>query len=462
VSDTKASKPVQMAFNWEAGVKPRGPGARGDSLAAREPTERPMFSEHLMEEVFERHNLHAALKQVRANKGSPGVDGMSVDELPDFLKVHWPEIKNQLFDGTYQPQMIKRVDIPKPGSQEKRKLGIPCVIDRLIQQAILQVLQWRWDPTFSEFSYGFRPGRSAHQAVAQAQAYIEQGYDVVVDIDLEKFFDQVCHDRLMSHLAERIPDKRLLKLIRGYLQAGILAEGLVIQPETGTPQGSPLSPFLSNVVLDELDKELEARGHRFCRYADDSNIYVRSMRAGERVMASISRFITKHLKLKVNESKSAVDHPQNRSFLGFSVTGGKSAKRRKIAPKALARFKARVKELTRRNQGRSLGQVIITLSTYLRGWRGYFGFCQTSKVLRDLDSWIRHRLRCLQWKQWKLYRRRKAELIKRGINPKLAHTTAFSAKGPWRISHTPGVRMALNNQFFDRMGLIRLSAHHGI
>jgi RNA-directed DNA polymerase len=462
VSDIKASKPIQMAFNWEAGVKPRGPGARGDSLAAREPTEHPMFSEHLMEEVFERHNLHAALKQVRANKGSAGVDGMSVDELPDFLKVHWPEIKDQLFNGTYQPQMIKRVEIPKPGSEEKRKLGIPCVIDRLIQQAILQVLQWRWDPTFSEFSYGFRPGRSAHQAVAQAQVYSEQGDDVVVDIDLEKFFDQVCHDRLMSRLAERIPDKRLLKLIRGYLQAGILAEGWVIQPETGTPQGAPLSPFLSNVVLDELDKELEARGHRFCRYADDSNIYVRSMRAGERVMASLSRFLTKRLKLKVNESKSAVDRPQNRSFLGFSFTGGRSAKRRKIAPKALARFKARVKGLTRRNQGRSLGQVINTLSAYLRGWRGYFGFCQTSKVLRDLDSWIRHRLRCLQWKQWKVYRRRKAELIKHGINPKLAHTTAFSAKGPWRMSHTPGVRMALNNQVFDRMGLIRLSAHHRI
>lgn len=277
MSDTKASKPIQMAFNWEAGVKPRGLGARGDSLAAREPTEPPMFSEHLMEEVFERHHLLAALKQVRANKGSPGIDGMSVDELPDFLKVHWPAIKDPLFDGTYQPQTIKRVARPKPGSQEKRQLGIPCVIDRLIQQAILQGLQWRWDPTFSEFSYGFRPGRSAHQAVAQAQVYIEQGDDVVVDIDLEKFFDQVCHDRLMSRLAERIPDKRLLKLIRGYLQAGILAAGLVILPETGTPQGSPLSPFLSNVVLDELDKELEARGHRFCRYADDSKIYVRSM-----------------------------------------------------------------------------------------------------------------------------------------------------------------------------------------
>jgi RNA-directed DNA polymerase len=415
-----------------------------------------------MEEVVERHNMQAALQQVRANQGSPGVDGMRVDELPDFLKAHWPEIKEKLLNGTYQPMGSKRGEIPKPGSQENRKLGIPCVLDRLIQQAILQVLQWRWDPTFSEFSYGCRPGRSAHQAVAQAQVYIEQGYDVVVDIDLEKFFDHVCHDHLMSRLAERIADKRLLQLIRAYLQAGILDDGWVTVPEAGTPQGSPLSPFLSNVVLDEVDKELEARGHRFCRYADDSNIYVRSMRAGERVMASISRFITRRLKLKVKESKSAVDRPQNRSFLGFSFTGGRSPKRRKLAPKALVRFKARVKELTKRNQGRSLGQVIATLSAYLRGWMGYFGFCQTPAVLRDLDSWIRHRLRCLQWKQWKVYRRRKAELIKRGIKLELAHTTAFSAKGPWRISHTPGVRMALNNQFFDRMGLIRLSAHRHI
>lgn len=453
---------MQMAFNWGAEVKPRGPGARGDSLAAREHTERPMFDENMMEEVVARRNMQAALNQVRANKGSPGVDGMSVDGLPDYLEAHWPEFKGQLLAGTYQPQVIKRVEIPKPGGQERRKLGIPCVIDRLIQQAILQVLQWRLDPTFSAFSYGFRPGRNAHHAVAQAQAYIEQGYHVVVDIDLEKFFDQVCHDRLMSRLAERIADKRLLKLIRAYLQAGILEDGLVTQPGAGTPQGSPLSPFLSNVVLDELDKELEARGHRFCRYADDSNIYVRSIRSGERVMTSISRFITGRLKLKVNASKSAVGQPQKRSFLGFSFTGGKSPNRRKIAPEALARFKARVKELTRRNQGRNLGQVITTLSQYLRGWIGYFGFCQTSSVLRDLDSWIRHRLRCLQWKQWKVYRRRKAELIKRGIQPDLAHTTAFSAKGPWRISHTPAVRMALNNQFFDRMGLIRLRAHQRI
>lgn len=419
-----------------------------------------MFGEYLMEELCERGNMRAALQQVRANKGAPGIDAMHVEELPAFLKAHWLAIKEQLLQGTYQPQLIKRVEIPKPGSREKRKLGIPCVLDRLIQQAMLQVLQWRWDPTFSAFSYGFRPGRSAHQAVAQAQAYIEQGYSYVVDIDLEKFFDRVCHDRLMSRLAQRITDKRTLKLIRAYLQGGIFEDGLTTRPIEGTPQGAPLSPFLSNVVLDELDKELETRGLRFCRYADDSNIYVRSARAGTRVMASISRFITQRLKLQVNWSKSAVDRPWKRSFLGFSFTGGKLPKRRKIAPKALARFKARVKALTRRNQGRSLQRVITTLSEYLRGWIGYFAFCQTPAVLRDLDGWIRHRLRCLQWKHWKVYRRRKAELIKRGVPPTLAHTTAWSAKGPWKISHTPGVRMALNNQLFDRMGLIRLSAHH--
>jgi RNA-directed DNA polymerase len=290
--------------------------------------------------------------------------------------------------------MIKRVEISKLGSQEKRKLGIPCVLDRLIQQALLQVLQWRWDPTFSPCSYGFRPGRSAHQAVAQAQAYIEQGHNYVVDIALEKCFDHVCHDRLMSRLAKRIAEKRVLKLIRAYLHAGILEDGLTTIPTEGTPQGSPLSPFLSHVVLDEWDKALEARGLRCCRYADDSTIYVRSARAGARVMASCSRFITQRLKVQVNRSKSAVDHPWNRSFLGLSFTGGKLPKRRKIAPKALARFKARVKALTRRNQGRSLRHVITTLSEYLRGWIGYFGFCQTPAVLRDLDSWIRHLLRC--------------------------------------------------------------------
>jgi RNA-directed DNA polymerase len=452
-------QPIQLAFHWAAGVKPREPGARVDASAARLAPERPMYGEHVMEEIVERGNMRAALRQVRAHQGSPGVDAMRVDDLPDYLKAHWLEIKDQLLHGTYQPQMIKRVEIPKPGRQEKRQLGIPCVLDRLIQQALLQVLQWRWDPTFSTFSYGFRPGRSAHQAVAQAQSYIEQGYSYVVDIDVEKFFDRVCHDRLLSRLAERITDKRGLRLIRAYLHAGILADGLITFPTEGTPQGSPLSPFLSNVVFDELDKELEARGLRFCRYADDSNIYVRSARAGARVMASISRFSTQRLKLRVNGEKSAVDQPWDRSFVGFSFTGGKLPKRRKIAPKVLVRCTARVKALTQRNQGRSLKHVITTLSAYLRGWRGYFEFCQTPALLRDLDSWIRHRLRALQGKQWQSYHRRKAEVIKCSINPKLAHTTAWSAKGPWRISHTPGVRMALNHHFFDHMGLIRLSTH---
>jgi RNA-directed DNA polymerase len=417
-----------------------------------------MFGEKLLEEVCAPDNMRAALKQVRANKGSPGSDGRSGEELPAFLETHWPEIKAQLLQGTYQPRVIKRVEIPKPGSQEKRKLGIPCVLDRLIQQAVLQVLQPQWDPTFSDSSYGFRPGRSAQQAVAQAQAYLEQGDSYVVDIDLEQFFDRVCHDRLMSRLARQIADKRGLKLLRACLQAGILKNGLITLPVEGTPQGSPRSPFLSNVVRDELDKELERRGLRLCRYGDDCNIYVRSARAGGRVMASVSRFITQRLELQVHERKRAVDRPQHRSFLGFSFTGGKAPNRRKLAPKALKRFKARVKELTRRSQGRSLGQVISTRSEYLRGWRGYFGFSQTPAVFRDLDSWIRHRLRCLQWKQWKVYRRRKAERLKRGINPELAHSTAFSAKGPWRISHTPGVRMALNNRFFDQRGLLRVSA----
>jgi RNA-directed DNA polymerase len=294
--------------------------------------------------------------------------------------------------------------------------------------------------------------------VAQAQAYLEQGYSTVGDIDLENFFDRVCPDRLMSHRARQMADKRGRKRIRACLQAGMLENGLVTTPREGTPQGSPLSPFLSQVVLDELAKELETRGLRFGRYGDDCNSSGRSVRAGTRVMASLSRFITQRLKLKVNTKKSAVDRPQPRSFLGFSFTGGKAPNRRKIAAKALARGKARVKELTRRSQGRSRAHVIPTLSVYLRGWRSYFGFCQTPSVLRDLDSWIRHRLRCLQWKQWKVYRRRKAELTKRGINPEVAHPTAFSAKGPWRISPTPGVRMALTTQFFEQLGLIRLRA----
>ena len=440
----------------EAEVKPLGPGAKAEVCIASQEAESLMFGKQLMEDIGERNNLKAALKRVRRNKGSPGVDGMTVDELPAYLKTHWLAIKASLQEGRYQPQAVRRVEIPKPGSTEKRKLGIPCVLDRFIQQAILQVLQRQWDQTFADSSYGFRPGRSAHQAIAKAQSYIKAGYEYVVDIDLEKFFDQVNHDRLMSRLALRIADKRVLKLIRAYLRAGILEQGLVSVPAEGTPQGGPLSPFLSNVVLDELDQELESRGHRYVRYADDCNIYVCSRRAGERVMRSVSKFITERLKLKVNEGKSAVDMPRNRTFLGYTFTGGKLPNRRKIAAKSMQRFRAEVRRLTRRNWSISLEDRIERLSRYITGWRGYYGYCETSSVLRDLDSWIRRRLRNVVWKQWKVYRKRKRALIKLGINEHLAQTTAWSAKGPWCLSHSPGVNMALNRKYFAALGLPRL------
>lgn len=453
----------QRTSNREAEVKPRGPGAMADWPVACSGLESPMFGAGLMEVICKRDNLRVALKRVLSNKGAPGVDGMRVDELVDYLKAHWPSVKEALLSGTYCPQPVKRVTIPKPGKRkESRKLGIPCVLDRFIQQAVLQVIQRRWDATFSESSYGFRPGRSAHQAIARAQGYLKTGYGTVVDFDLEAFFDRVNHDRLMSRLAERIADKRVLKLIRGYLQAGILENGLVSVPTEGTPQGGPLSPFLSNVVLDELDKELERRGHRFVRYGDDCNIYVKSQRAGERVKASLTRFITQRLKLRVNEAKSAVDAPQKRTFLGFTFTGGRWPNRRKIAPESLRRFKARVRQLTRRNWSISMEERVRRLESYLTGWRGYFGFCETPSVLRDLDSWLRHRLRCVHWKQWKVYRRRKAELIRRGVDVDLAHTTAWSAKGPWRVSHTPGVLIALPNGYFDALGLPRLDPRPSI
>lgn len=450
MSNRKGRQVRQRTSNRQAEVKPWGAGVMADLFIADDETESPMFGVDLMEAICERDNLQAALKRVRQNRGSPGVDGMGVDELADHLRVHWPRIKQALLNGAYVPEPVRRVEIPKPGRRnEKRKLGIPRVLDRFIQQAMLQILQSRWDATFSESSYGFRPGRSAHQAITQAQSHIRSGYGIVVDLDLEQFFDRVHHDRLMSRLAQEIADKRVLKLIRGYLQAGILENGLISLPTAGTPQGGPLSPFLSNVVLDEWDKELERRGHYFVRYGDDCNIYVKSRRAGERVKASVTRFLADRLKLTVNEAKSAVDVPCKRQFLGFSFTAGRSPNRRKIAPKSLRRFKRRIRQLTRRNWSISMTERIRRLRVYLIGWRGYFGFCETASVLRDLDSWLRHRLRCVQWKQWKTYRRRKTELLRLGVCPDLAQSTAWSAKGPWRISHTPGVCMALNNGYFD-------------
>jgi RNA-directed DNA polymerase len=438
------------------GEAPEGASQGTEPLAATRGTERPADTQRLMEEVCQRENLNKALRHVQANRGSAGVDGMTVDELPDYLKQHWSALRAQLLSGTYGPQPVRRVEIPKPDGGV-RKLGIPTVLDRFIQQAVLQVLQEQWDPTFSEHSYGFRPQRSAHQAVAQAQSYIAEGHGWVVDIDLEKFFDRVNHDKLMGRVAQRVADKRLLKLIRAYLCAGVMEDGLVSPTEEGTPQGGPLSPLLSNLVLDEFDRELERRGHRFVRYADDCNIYVRSERAGQRVMASVTRFITGKLKLKVNSSKSAVARPQERKFLGFSFLAGPEAKRR-IAPKALDRFKERVRELTGRSRGVSLGQMVESLSVYLRGWRSYFGFCQTPSTLRHLDSWIRRRLRCVIWTQWKHGGRRYAELRRLDVNPKLAARAAGSERGPWRISNIPALCYALPNAFFDSLGLPQLAA----
>jgi RNA-directed DNA polymerase len=405
----------------------------------------------MMEEIVQRENLKEALRRVKANKGGPGVDGITFGQLGDYLKQHWPAIREQLLSGSYRPKPVKRVEIPKPDGGV-RKLGIPTVLDRFIQQAVMQVLQQRWDSGFSDHSYGFRPGRSAHQAVAQAQRYIAAGYGWVVDLDLEKFFDRVNHDKLMAQIAKRVDDKRLLKLIRAFLNAGVMENGLLSPSVEGTPQGGPLSPLLSNVVLDELDRELERRGHRHVRYADDCNIYVRSERAGHRVMNSITLFITQRLKLKVNEAKSAVARPQERKFLGFTFTNDKEI-RRAIAPKALTRFKDRIREITRQAKGVSIETTVKRLATYMVGWRGYFGFCETPEVLIGLVRWVRLRLRCALWRQWKTPRRRRAALLQLGVRPQLAANTAGSGRGPWYLARAKALSVGASNAYFRSLGL---------
>jgi RNA-directed DNA polymerase len=403
----------------------------------------------MMEEICEWGNLKQAMWRVKANKGSAGIDGMRVEELPDYRDLL--VIRDQLLSGSYKPQPVKRVEIPKPDGGV-RKLGIPTALDRFVQQAVMQVLQKHWDRTFSDSSYGFRPGRSTHQAVEQAQQYIAAGYGWVVDLDLEKFFDRVNHDKLMGQIAKRVGDKRLLKLIRAFLNAGVMENGLVSPSVEGTPQGGPLSPLLSNVVLDELDRELEGRGHRFVRYADDCNIYVRSEQAGQRVMESIKNFITRRLKLKVNETKSAVARPQARKFLGFSVTDGPVIRRR-IAPKAIERFKERIREITRYGKGVSFDQMMAKLAPYLRGWRGYFGSCETPEVLIQLTGWVRRRLRAALWRQWKTCRRRRAMLLRLGVPGAMATSTAASSRGPWPLSSTYALCIGLSNAYFRARGL---------
>ncbi|AIM15675.1 DNA polymerase [Bacillus sp. X1(2014)] len=412
----------------------------------------------LLNQILSRENMLLALQRVEKNKGSHGVDMMPVQNLRQHIVENWISIKEAILKGTYEPMPVRRVEIPKPDGGV-RLLGIPTVTDRLIQQAIAQVLSRIYDPMFSEHSYGFRSNRSAHDAVRKAKGYIRDGYRWVVDMDLEKFFDRVNHDRLMSTLAKTIKEKPLLKLIRKYLQAGVMINGVVSRTEEGTPQGGPLSPLLSNIVLDELDKELEKRGHKFVRYADDCNIYVKSKRAGERTMASVKRFIEGKLRLKVNEKKSAVDRPWKRKFLGFSFTPSKEPKVR-IAKQSLKRMKKKVREITSRKMPYPMEYRIKKLNQYLLGWCGYFALVDTKSIFEDLDGWIRRRLQMCLWKNWKTSKTRIRNLIKLGVPEWKAYEWGNSRKGYWRISKSPILHRTLGNSYWSNQGLKSLQKRY--
>jgi RNA-directed DNA polymerase len=449
----------QMSGQLELPLRSKGeaPRARqsGEASTATRGNERSGASGP-MEAVVEPRNLRAALKRVRQNKGSPGIDGMSVEELPNYLREHWPRLREELLAGGYQPGPVKRRLLAKRDGG-MRELGIPCVLDRFIQQAVLQVLQPQFDPTFSEHSHGFRPARRAHDAVREAQGYVQQGRRWVVDVDLEKFFDRVNHDVLMGRLARRIADKRVLGLIRRYLEAGIMVNGVVMERQEGTPQGGPLSPLLSNVLLDEVDKELEKRGHAFVRYADDCNVYVRSRRAGERVMQHLTRLYAR-LRLRINPAKSAVAPVWQRSFLGFSFWVARGGEvRRRVAKKTLGAMKDRVRKLTVRNRGRSMTQVVEELRGYLVGWKEYFRLADTPGVFRELDEWLRHRLRAIHLKQWKrgrtIYRRLRA----RGLSEHQAARVAANGRRWWKNAGM-AIHIALPIRYFDELGVPRLGA----
>jgi group II intron reverse transcriptase/maturase len=456
LEDARRQKTSQLVLPLEGrGEAPKGQRS-GEASTAANGNERPGM-DRLMEEVVQRGNAKAALKRVKQNKGSPGVDGMTVQELPEYLAEHWDEIRERLLAGTYQPKPVKRREIPKSGGGV-RELGIPTVLDRFVQQAILQVLQPRFDPTFSEHSHGFRPGRRAHDAVCEAQRYIQEGRQVVVDVDLEKFFDRVNHDVLMGKLSARIEDKRMLGLVRRYLEAGIMANGVVVERVEGTPQGGPLSPLLANVLLDEVDKELERRGLSFVRYADDLNVYVRSERAGEDAMQALRRLYAR-LRLRVNEAKSAVARPWDRKFLGYSfwVAPGRAVKRG-VARKALEAMKERVREITTRNGGRSIAIVIAELRGYLAGWKQYFRLADTPGIFTSLDRWIRHRLRQAQLKQWKRGTTVYRELRARNVPERAALAAAAHARRWWRTAARPALSIALPISYYDRIGVPRLAA----
>jgi RNA-directed DNA polymerase len=413
----------------------------------------------LLEEVLRRENMLSALRRVRSNKGAPGIDGMTVEELVAYLKANWPRIREKLLKGTYEPMPVRQVEIPKPKGKGVRPLGIPTVLDRMIQQAILQVLTPIFDPHFSDNSYGFRPGRCGQDAVKAAQRYVGSGNRFVVDLDLERFFDRVNHDVLMARVARQVKDKRLLRLLRRYLESGVMVGGVIQEREEGTPQGGPLSPLLSSIMLDDLDKELERRGHRFCRYADDCNIYVRSKAAGERVMESITRFLEKRLRLKVNREKSAVDRPWKREFLGYTMTWHRQPKL-KVSPESVQRIRGKIRELMRKGRGGSLTKVIGELVPLLRGWINYFRLSSVKIAFEELDGWIRRKLRYVIWRHWKKPATRAKKLIQRGIERETAYISAYNGRGAWWNSGSPHMNMAFPAKWFAQQGLMSLLSQH--
>jgi RNA-directed DNA polymerase len=445
-------QPAESLRHDASGDGGTGPAACEESQAFTAFDQARALTQHLMEEVVNRENLNRAYRRVKANKGAPGADGMTLRELGDWIKEHKQELTAALLDGSYQPQPVRGVEIPKPGGGV-RQLGIPTVVDRLVQQAILQVLDPILDPTFSESSFGFRPGRGAHDALAQASRYVADGRTIVVDMDLEKFFDRVNHDILMARLARRVADKRLLRIIRRFLRVGLLQQGVCVERHQGTPQGGPLSPLLANLLLDDLDKELEARDHRFCRYADDCNIYVRSRTAGQRVLASLTAFLEGKLRLRVNRTKSAVAHVEERKFLGHRLLAGGMLT---IAPASLDRARNRIREITRRNRGVSFEQLVGELNSFLSGWVTYFRHAKAREALRHLDAWVRHKLRCVRLKQRKRAKSIATFLRGLGVPGPQCWTAAACGKGWWRMSQTPAASQGMNNAWFLAQGLIEL------